>query len=74
MYYSREGLSVSDLIRLLQTMPQDLLVAYRLYSEQALLRADEIEIVDLCEPRPDGWIQDKRPDMPTQAYLMFPGN
>lgn len=74
MFNTREEMTVSDLIQILQTMPQDLLVAYRLYSEQALLRADELEIVEKSEPRPDGWIQNKRPDMPSQAYLMFPGN
>ena len=67
-------MNVAELIAFLQTQPQDLQVAYQCYSEQCLLKADEIELKDACEPRPDGWIQHKRPDMPTQTYLLFPGN
>lgn len=67
-------MTVKDLIELLQKQPQDLQVAYLLHSEQCLMDADDIGIVELCQPRPDGWIQDKRPDMPTQLYVMFPGN
>ncbi len=65
---------VSDLIKFLETIPQDLLVASRIHSEQSLLEEDEITIVECCEPRPDGWIQDKRKDKPSRKYLMFPGN
>jgi len=67
-------MTVADLIAFLQRQPQDLPVAYSSCSEQVLLQVHEIEIVDLCKPRPDGWIQNKRPDMPTQQYLLFPGN
>jgi hypothetical protein len=67
-------MKVADLIEFLQKQPQDLEVAIEMYSEQCLLDAAEIEIKDLCEPRQDGWIQNKRPDMPTRTYLVFPGN
>lgn len=67
-------MTVADLIEFLQKQPQDLLVAYEKYSEQVLLSAEEVQVVERCEPRPDGWIQHKRPDMPSRAYLMFPGN
>lgn len=67
-------MTVGELIGLLATYQKDLPVAYRMCSEQVLLEAKDIEVVDLCHPRPDGWIQDKRPDMPTQQYLLFPGN
>jgi hypothetical protein len=67
-------MTVAELIAYLQTQPQDLQVAYRCYSEQSRLEAYEIEIAELCEPRPDGWIQNRRPDMPTQRYLLLPGN
>lgn len=67
-------MTVAELIALLQTQRPDLPVAYRCCSEQVLLEADEIAEVDACEPRADGWIQSKRPDMPTRTYLMFPGN
>jgi len=67
-------MKVSDLIEFLKKQPQDLLVAIEMYSEQCLLDTDEIAIKEFCEPRQDGWIQDKRPDMPTRMYLVFPGN
>ncbi len=67
-------MTVKDLIEFLQTQQQDLPVAYSCYSEQVLLQADEIVERDLCYPMVDGWIQNKRPDMPTQKYLLFPGN
>jgi hypothetical protein len=67
-------MTVSELIAYLQTQPQDLQVAYDIYSERSLLEAKEIKIVEACLPRADGWIQNKRPDMPTQTYLLFPGN
>ena len=67
-------MTVAELIEFLQTQPQDLQVAYQCFSEQVLLEAKEIEIAEKCQPRPDGWIQDKRPDMPTQKYLLLPGN
>lgn len=67
-------MTVAELIAYLQTQPQDLPVAYRCCSEQVLLEAIDIKIAEECEPRSDGWIQDKRPDKPTRTYLMFPGN
>ncbi len=65
---------VSDLIEFLQTQPQHLTVLYRLCSEQTMLESKEIVIEELCLTRPDGWVQNKRPDKPTQTYLVFPGN
>jgi hypothetical protein len=67
-------MTVTELIEFLKTRPQELQVAYRVYSEQCLLEAKDIELLDCCEPRPDGWVQSKRPDRPTQQYLLFPGN
>lgn len=67
-------MTVRELIAFLATQPPDLLVAYRIYSEQCLLEAKDIRIRPLCEPRPDGWVHDPRPDMPTRDYLLFPGN
>lgn len=67
-------MTVSELIDFLKTQPQHLPVAYRAYSEQSLLEAKDVKIEELCEPRPDGWVQDRRPDMPTCQYLVFPGN
>ncbi len=67
-------MTVAELIAYLQKQPQDLPVAYCVYSEQELLREEHIRIVEACYPRPDGWVQDARPDMPKQKYLLFPGN
>jgi hypothetical protein len=67
-------MKVAELIALLQTYPQDLQVAYQIYSEYVLIKPESIELVEACEPRADGWIQNKRPDMPKQTYVMFPGN
>ena len=67
-------MTVGELIAFLQTQPLELLVAYRICSEQDLLRQSDIKVVECCEPRSDGWIQNARPDMPTRKYLMLPGN
>ena len=67
-------MTVSDLIAFLQTQPQDLMVAYELYSEQCLIEVNEIVIMEASVPRHDGWIEHKRSDKPTQKYLLFPGH
>lgn len=67
-------MTVSELIAHLQTFPPHLPVAYGLYSEYCLLAADEVAICEACPPRPDGWIQRKRPDTDPVEYVMFPGN
>ena len=67
-------MNVAELIRFLQTQPQDLLVAYSRHSEQCLMGVEQIESFEACAARPDGWLQNKRPDMPAKTYLLFPGN
>ena len=67
-------MTVGELIAILQTKPQDILVAYRCYSEWALLEAKDIEIKSLCPLRVDGWVHDARPDKPTEDFLILPGN
>lgn len=67
-------MTVRELIKLLQTFPSELPVAYTCYSEQCMLDADDIRIEELCYVRNDGWIADKRPDKPSRPYLVFPGN
>jgi hypothetical protein len=67
-------MTVADLIKFLQTQPQDLQVAFLQYSEQCLLEQKDIKVVEASVARPDGWIKDARPNQPTQKYLMFPGN
>lgn len=67
-------MTVAELIKVLESYPQEIRVAFRCYSESCLLEADDLEMQIEGVPRPDGWIQNKRPDMETEAYLMFPGN
>ena len=67
-------MTVKDLIKFLQKQPQDIQVAYGLYSEQCLLDVEDIDIENLCPARDDGWIQNKRSDKRTVKYLLFPGN
>jgi hypothetical protein len=67
-------MTVQELIDFLQTHDRSLICAYSAFSEQILLESKMIGVEELCLPRPDGWIQNKRPDMPTQEYLLFPGN
>lgn len=67
-------MNVAELIKFLNTQPQDSEVAYCMYSEYCLLNTEDIGVLKACAARPDGWVQAKRPDMPTQDYLLFPGN
>jgi hypothetical protein len=67
-------MTVAELISFLQAQPQDMPVAYQLHSEQCLMETKDIAVMELCLPRPDGWVHSKRPDKPTQTYLVFPGN
>lgn len=67
-------ITVKDLIVFLQAQQQDLPIAYCCYSEQCLMGLGNITIIDACKPRLDGWVQDERPDMESQKYLLFPGN
>lgn len=66
--------TVAQLIEFLKNQPQDAICTYGCYSEQTLLELEYIHPSKHCEPRPDGWVQNERPDMPTQTYLDFPGN
>ncbi len=67
-------MTVAELIKLLKKYPKDIKVGYEIFSEQCLLDETDLKIKELCHPRPDGWIQDKRPDMETEQYLILPGN
>lgn len=67
-------MTVKELIEFLKTQPQDLKVVYECYSEQVLMDPTDIEVKTLCKPRMDGWVQNYRKDMPTEEYLVFPGN
>jgi hypothetical protein len=67
-------MTVAELVEYLKKQPQDLQVAYLIFSEQCLLESKDINIVEACPPRQDGWIENARPDKQKQLYLMFPGN
>jgi hypothetical protein len=62
---------VSDLIKYLETLPQNLPVAYGKWSEQFLLEIKDINIVECCESRPDGWVAHARPDKKSIPYLLL---
>jgi hypothetical protein len=66
--------TVADLVAHLLTLPQHLPVAYQRHSEQCLLELNDVRVEQFCEARPDGWVQNKRPDMPAVSYVLFPGN
>ena len=70
----KEQLTVKELIELLQTYPQDILVARELFSEKVLVEEGNFCIEEHCPPRNDGWVHEKRPDRPTQKYLVIAGN
>ena len=67
-------MTVSELIEFLKTQDQELQVIYECCSESVLLEQKDIFEVNACEARPDGWVQNKRPDVPVKKYLSFPGN
>lgn len=67
-------MTVAELIEFLKTQNQDIQVIYQCYSESVLLQEKDIFETEGCDPRPDGWVQNKRPDMPFKTYLSFPGN
>lgn len=66
-------MKVSELIEILKRYPQDLRVVYSLHSEYCILEEKDIEILKLCEARPDGWVHNYRPDKPTVEYLQVGG-
>jgi hypothetical protein len=67
-------MNVKELIEFLQKQQQDLPVAFRRYSEQCLMEENNISVEVLGAARPDGWVPDRRDNIPTQTYLLFPGN
>jgi len=67
-------MKVKELIEFLKKQDQDMHVVRGLYSEQCLLDEDSIEVCDFCEPRPDGWVENARPDQKSVKYLLIHGN
>lgn len=67
-------MTVSELIEILKSKQQDMLVAFKCFSEHVLMRPEDISESDLSEARPDGWIHSPRTDKPSAKYLVFPGN
>ena len=66
-------MKVKEFIAFLQKFPQDYQVAYRLYSEQCLLKEEDITVMKHLR-RVRWWIQDARDDEEAQLYLLLPGN
>lgn len=67
-------MKVCDLIELLKNYPQDIPVAYSIYSEYCLMEYEDIVLRKLQPARGDGWVHSERPDKPSIQYLVFPGN
>jgi hypothetical protein len=67
-------MTVKDLIDGLKQFPADLQVVYPKYSEHCILDAADLIVDEFCIPRPDGWVQNKRNDMPSQQYLILAGD
>jgi hypothetical protein len=67
-------MTVAEFIEILKRYPQDLEVVFSCYSEHCLLEQKDIEVRELCLSRPDGWVQNNRPDMESKPYLALPGN
>lgn len=70
-------MTVKQLIEFLQTQDQNLVIGYEIYSEHQLMELEQIEVKELQPARPDGWIHDvwgAEPKLPTEKYLIFPGN
>lgn len=65
-------MTVNDLIAILKTHHGDTPVAFSIFSEWRVLNPEDIEVKELCAPRPDGWVHDARPDKPKQPYLVLP--
>lgn len=66
---------VSELIDFLKQFPLGMPIVFRCYSEACVLKPHEIVVEEMSIPRPrDGWVHAKRPDVPSQKYLVFPGN
>ena len=64
-------MKVSEMIRLLQTHPQDMQIVISQHSEYLLLTGDSLVEIDLCEWRNDGWVHDAREDKPKIKYLLI---
>lgn len=71
---SVDKMTVRDLIKFLRKQPQNIPVVFKCFSEQCLLESKDIQVKGLCVARPDGWVQNARPDMESIDYLVFPGN
>jgi len=67
-------MKVKELIEFLKKQPQEIEVAFQCFSEQCILEADHIDVVELSKAREDGWVHHKRDDKETQEYLLLPGN
>lgn len=64
-------MTVAELIELLKKHPQDLQVIIPCCSEYVIFGEKSPQVVDKCIARPDGWVEEKRSDKPTQKYLLI---
>lgn len=71
------GVTVAQLIEHLRQFDPTLLVAYHIYSEQRLLKLEDVIVSTLQPPRADGWIPSlwgTGEGLDRQEYVLFPGN
>lgn len=68
---TNQALKVRDVIEMLKSYDQDMPVALSLYSEYVLFSPRNVSIVRACEPRSDGWVQRRRPDLLETTYLVL---
>lgn len=64
-------MKVRELIAELSYFDPELEVVYSLYSEYTILDGGELKVLTACQPRHDGWVHARRPDQPTQTYLLL---
>lgn len=64
-------MTVKDLINLLHTFPPELTVIRSKWSEAVLLEPSDVGLAKACWPRPDGWVENARPDKAKQEYLLL---
>ena len=62
-------MTVAELIEHLKQFDPNLRVVTPIYSEQEILTVEHVRVISLCEARPDGWVENERPDKPTVDYL-----
>ncbi len=67
-----QPVTVAELIEHLKQFDPAMPVCYDIHSEQCLLELCDVYELKATNPRPDGWVQNLRPDEPSTVYLRLP--